>query len=85
MCHALQTCSVVHIATHANTKGALVLRGDHDAELHAVHIYQARAAMGPDKDLRADLVVLNACVLITDNYLIDSVDGMVRALLSCGT
>jgi len=84
MCKALQTCSVVHIATHANTNGALVLRGDQDSELHAIHIYEACAALGPGEELRADLVVLNACVLITDTYLIDSVDGIVRALLSCG-
>eukprot|EP01041_Mallomonas_annulata_P005568 gene5568-11204_t len=85
VCQALHNSSLIHLATHATPLGYLVLKGIHnhsgDSYFKPKHIYDTYAAMG---DIRPDLVVLNCCTLITDSYIIDSVDGIVRALLSCG-
>lgn len=84
ICVALTSASLLHIATHATIGGSLVLKGERagaDDYLQAADIYKTFAASGA---FRPDLVVLNTCVLITDSYLLDSVDGILRALLSCG-
>ena len=78
---------MIHLATHGSLKGRLVLRGDGpddtDALYHSSDVYRAQAEVS--RDLRPDIVVLNTCETNAESVVTDKVDGIVRALLSCGT
>eukprot|EP01041_Mallomonas_annulata_P000859 gene859-1671_t len=83
---ALKKASVLHIATHGTRKGILLRNrreGGHDSLLAPSHIYDLCDKM-EDGSLRPDLVVINACVAVTESYLKDNLNSVTVALLSCG-
>ena len=72
------------MATHGSNKGGLVVKGrseTKDEYFQADDVHRTHSSIG---QLRPDLVVLNSCSLIADSYLLDNVDSIIQALLSCG-
>jgi len=87
----LCTASVLHLATHCSKKGYLIIRGkthetsldSFDMALTPTHIYDICAKI-ENHTLNPDIVVLSTCMAMTDSLMIDYVNSLVTALLSCG-
>jgi CHAT domain-containing protein len=81
----------LHLATHCSKKGYLIIRGkthessldSYDMALTPTHIYDICAKI-EDHTLSPDIVVLSTCMAMTDSFMIDYVDSVLMALLSCG-